>query len=73
MTYISDTRELLAQCFIESIILLICIVKVQFKRSGINSVFNLQEPGEHATCGPGIIKHSGFSYTPEIFMENNCR
>ena len=44
---------------------------MQFKRYGIGSVFNLQEPGEHAICGPGIKPITGFSYTPEIFMHND--
>eukprot|EP00941_MAST-03F_sp_MAST-3F-sp1_P005860 g5860.t1 len=39
----------------------------QFRKLGINAVFNLQEPGEHPYCGDGIIS-SGFSYLPEEFM-----
>lgn len=39
----------------------------QFRKLGVNAVFNLQEPGEHPYCGDGIIS-SGFSYLPEEFM-----
>ncbi|KAM6977829.1 protein tyrosine phosphatase domain-containing protein 1 [Aplochiton taeniatus] len=42
----------------------------QFKRSGIKTVINLQRPGEHASCGNPLEPESGFSYRPEIFMEN---
>ncbi|KAH9568931.1 hypothetical protein CY35_03G104700 [Sphagnum magellanicum] len=42
----------------------------QFKRFGITSIFNLQEPGEHAHCGPGVNMNTGFSYSPELFMQN---
>jgi hypothetical protein len=44
---------------------------LQFKRYGIGSIFNLQEPGEHAICGPGIKAITGLSYTPETFMDKN--
>ncbi|CAJ1084895.1 protein tyrosine phosphatase domain-containing protein 1 [Xyrichtys novacula] len=43
----------------------------QFKRSGIKTVINLQIPGEHASCGNPLEPESGFSYRPEVFMENN--
>ncbi|XP_029291769.1 protein tyrosine phosphatase domain-containing protein 1 [Cottoperca gobio] len=43
----------------------------QFKRNGIKSVINLQIPGEHANCGNPLEPESGFSYRPEVFMENN--
>ncbi|CAG6021640.1 unnamed protein product [Menidia menidia] len=43
----------------------------QFKRSGIKTVINLQIPGEHASCGKPLEPESGFSYRPEVFMENN--
>jgi len=42
----------------------------QFKDQGVKGVFNLEEPGEHPYCGDGIIPKTGFSYTPEILMEN---
>nr|XP_022301729.1 protein tyrosine phosphatase domain-containing protein 1-like isoform X2 [Crassostrea virginica] len=42
----------------------------QFKKNDIRSVLNLQKPGEHADCGEGLEK-AGFSYDPQIFMENN--
>ncbi|KAM9351002.1 protein tyrosine phosphatase domain-containing protein 1 [Symphorus nematophorus] len=43
----------------------------QFRRSGIKTVINLQIPGEHASCGNPLEPESGFSYRPELFMENN--
>ncbi|XP_029912231.1 protein tyrosine phosphatase domain-containing protein 1 [Myripristis murdjan] len=43
----------------------------QFKRSGIKTVINLQRPGEHASCGNPLEPESGFSYRPEVFMEND--
>ncbi|KAM3616952.1 uncharacterized protein V6R79_000273 [Siganus canaliculatus] len=43
----------------------------QFRRSGIKTVINLQIPGEHASCGNPLEPESGFSYRPEVFMENN--
>lgn len=33
-------------------------------------MINLQEPGEHAHCGPPLTP-SGFSYMPEVFMSKN--
>ncbi|KAJ9575418.1 hypothetical protein L9F63_025630, partial [Diploptera punctata] len=42
----------------------------QFKSLGINSIINLQKPGEHASCG-SPLKSSGFTYDPNMFMENN--
>lgn len=35
---------------------------------GITAVVNLQCIGEHASCGDGIVE-SGFSNTPETFMQ----
>ncbi|KAK2851614.1 hypothetical protein Q5P01_007890 [Channa striata] len=43
----------------------------QFRRNGIKTLINLQIPGEHATCGKPLEPESGFSYHPEVFMENN--
>ncbi|XP_071780691.2 protein tyrosine phosphatase domain-containing protein 1 [Centroberyx gerrardi] len=43
----------------------------QFKRSGIKTVINLQKPGEHASCGNPLEPESGFSYRPDVFMEND--
>ncbi|GFG37415.1 hypothetical protein Cfor_05161, partial [Coptotermes formosanus] len=37
---------------------------------GIKSIINLQKPGEHASCG-NPLECSGFTYDPNIFMENN--
>lgn len=39
-------------------------------RKGVTAIFNLQEPGEHPFCGDGINPKSGFSYTPELLMNN---
>lgn len=38
-------------------------------RSGVRTVINLQQPGEHASCGNPLEPDSGFSYRPEAFME----
>ncbi|XP_067915761.1 protein tyrosine phosphatase domain-containing protein 1 [Heterodontus francisci] len=43
----------------------------QFKGLNIKSVINLQVPGEHGYCGDPLELKSGFSYLPEIFMEND--
>ncbi|KAL3064507.1 hypothetical protein OYC64_000715 [Pagothenia borchgrevinki] len=43
----------------------------QFRRDAIKTVINLQIPGEHASCGNPLEPESGFSYRPEVFMENN--
>ncbi|XP_041852248.1 protein tyrosine phosphatase domain-containing protein 1 [Melanotaenia boesemani] len=42
----------------------------QFQRFNIRSVINMQLPGEHAHCGPPLDPESGFTYSPEIFMDN---
>lgn len=39
----------------------------------MKAVFNLQEPGEHPYCGDGIIEKVGFSYTPELLMNNGIQ
>ncbi|XP_069764916.1 protein tyrosine phosphatase domain-containing protein 1 isoform X2 [Narcine bancroftii] len=43
----------------------------QFKGLNIKSVINLQVPGEHSYCGDPLELKSGFSYLPEVFMEND--
>jgi len=43
----------------------------QFKSNNICSIINLQRPGEHASCGPGLEKESLFTYLPQQFMDNN--
>ncbi|XP_022648245.1 protein tyrosine phosphatase domain-containing protein 1-like isoform X2 [Varroa destructor] len=40
----------------------------QFQEHGIRAVFNLQSPGEHASCGNGL-EDEGFSYKPMQLME----
>lgn len=42
----------------------------QFKDANIKTVINLQESGEHASCGPGL-EASGFSYNPQDFMDRD--
>ncbi|VDN57481.1 unnamed protein product, partial [Dracunculus medinensis] len=42
----------------------------QLKILNIRSVINMQTIGEHAFCGP-VMDASGFSYSPELLMENN--
>ncbi|GAX73342.1 hypothetical protein CEUSTIGMA_g795.t1 [Chlamydomonas eustigma] len=39
-----------------------------FKRNNIGMILNLQEVGEHDSCGPGCLPSSGFSYDPDSFM-----
>lgn len=42
----------------------------QFKQLNIKSIINMQLPGEHAHCGPPLEPDSGFTYSPQIFMDN---
>jgi protein tyrosine phosphatase domain-containing protein 1 len=37
----------------------------KFKELNINTILNLQEPGEHPYCGDGLLPKVGFSYNPE--------
>ncbi|KAJ3017887.1 Protein tyrosine phosphatase domain-containing protein 1 [Thoreauomyces humboldtii] len=41
----------------------------KFRELGVGSIFNLEEFGEHASCGDGIEASSGFSYLPETWMD----
>ncbi|KAL4655877.1 protein tyrosine phosphatase domain-containing protein 1-like [Arapaima gigas] len=41
----------------------------QFQQCGLQTVINLQRPGEHASCGNPLEPESGFTYRPETFME----
>ncbi|XP_035011824.1 protein tyrosine phosphatase domain-containing protein 1 [Hippoglossus stenolepis] len=43
----------------------------QFQRLNIRSIVNMQFPGEHAHCGPPLNPESGFTYSPQIFMDND--
>ncbi|XP_029288858.1 protein tyrosine phosphatase domain-containing protein 1 [Cottoperca gobio] len=43
----------------------------QFQRLNIKSIINMQLPGEHAHCGPALDPESGFTYSPQIFMDND--
>lgn len=46
--------------------------KYFFRSLGIKSIINLQCPREHASCGQPL-EESGFSYDPNVFMENNSK
>uniref|UniRef100_A0A671KD56 Protein tyrosine phosphatase domain-containing protein 1 n=1 Tax=Sinocyclocheilus anshuiensis TaxID=1608454 RepID=A0A671KD56_9TELE len=46
-----------------------CIIE-QFKQLNIKSIINMQLPGEHAHCGPPLDPGSGFTYSPQIFMDS---
>lgn len=52
------------------IIVCACVFVCFKSRNGIKTVINLQIPGEHASCGNPLEPESGFSYRPEVFMEN---
>ncbi|CAD8112680.1 unnamed protein product [Paramecium sonneborni] len=41
----------------------------QFQQHNIGAVINLQQQGEHAQCGPGILPGIGFSYNPESLQQ----
>uniref|UniRef100_A0A8D2ZTK3 Protein tyrosine phosphatase domain-containing protein 1 n=1 Tax=Scophthalmus maximus TaxID=52904 RepID=A0A8D2ZTK3_SCOMX len=43
----------------------------QFRRLNIRSIINMQFPGEHSHCGPPLDPGSGFTYSPQIFMDND--
>ncbi|XP_072292010.1 protein tyrosine phosphatase domain-containing protein 1 [Eucyclogobius newberryi] len=43
----------------------------QFKRLNIRSIINMQQPGEHSHCGPPLDPSSGFTYSPQLFMDND--
>ncbi|XP_061085871.1 protein tyrosine phosphatase domain-containing protein 1 [Conger conger] len=42
----------------------------QFQQLKIRSIINMQLPGEHGHCGPPLEPESGFTYSPQVFMEN---
>ncbi|KAL4659517.1 protein tyrosine phosphatase domain-containing protein 1-like [Arapaima gigas] len=42
----------------------------QFHKLNIKSIINMQLPWEHSYCGPPLDPASGFSYSPQAFMEN---
>lgn len=42
----------------------------QCKQKGVYCIINLQLNGEHALCGDGLQKESGFSYRPEQFSDH---
>ncbi|KAK6109544.1 Dual specificity phosphatase catalytic domain family protein [Brugia pahangi] len=44
----------------------------QFQKANICAVINLQMLGEHDSCGPELLP-SGFTYNPEILMQNGIQ
>lgn len=42
-------------------------------RLNIKSIINMQLPGEHAHCGPPLDPDSGFTYSPQTFMDNDSK
>ena len=46
-----------------------CDLLGQFSRHRVRSIVNLQQPGEHASCGPRL-EQSGFTYDPNLFMKH---
>ena len=44
--------------------------QILFFSANIKTVINLQQSGEHASCGPGL-EASGFSYDPQDFMDSD--
>lgn len=40
-------------------------------RLGFGLVLNLQETGEHAACGPGLVAHTGFTYDPATLQKHS--
>ncbi|KAM3727148.1 Protein tyrosine phosphatase domain-containing protein [Dirofilaria immitis] len=44
----------------------------QFQKANIRAVINLQMLGEHDSCGPELLP-SGFTYNPEILMQNGIQ
>ncbi|XP_046407111.1 protein tyrosine phosphatase domain-containing protein 1-like [Ischnura elegans] len=62
------TEEILAMSRPSTCVILNKNVIDQFKRKRIQSIINLQQPGEHSKCGPPL-ENCGFSYDPEIFMK----
>ncbi|KAF5283050.1 hypothetical protein FQR65_LT14111 [Abscondita terminalis] len=64
------TDDILAMARPSTSVILKKNVIEQFHSLGIKSIINLQSPREHASCGDPL-EDSGFSYDPNIFMENN--
>jgi protein tyrosine phosphatase domain-containing protein 1 len=48
-------------------------IVAQFLESNIGAIFNLQQMGEHSSCGDGIDAVSGFAYSPELFMDSGSK
>ncbi|KAF7287427.1 hypothetical protein GWI33_001400 [Rhynchophorus ferrugineus] len=64
------TDEILAMARPSTMVIIQKNVIQQFESLGIKSIINLQCPKEHASCGQQL-EISGFSYDPNIFMEQN--
>ncbi|XP_022915218.2 protein tyrosine phosphatase domain-containing protein 1-like [Onthophagus taurus] len=63
------TSDILAMARPSTILIVKKNILQQFESLGIKSIINLQCPREHASCGQPL-ESSGFSYDPNIFMEN---
>lgn len=46
------------------------VAVTDLSRLGFGVVINLQETGEHAWCGPGNLRHTGFSYDPATLQQH---
>ncbi|XP_066155411.1 protein tyrosine phosphatase domain-containing protein 1-like isoform X2 [Euwallacea fornicatus] len=64
------TDDILAMARPSTMVILQKNVIQQFESLGIKSIINLQCPKEHASCGQPL-ESSGFSYDPNVFMEQN--
>ncbi|CAH1103557.1 unnamed protein product [Psylliodes chrysocephalus] len=64
------TDDILAMARPSTIVIIQKNIIQQFQSLGIKSIINLQSPREHASCGQPL-ESSGFSYDPNIFMEQN--
>jgi len=45
----------------------------QLKEKNVKLIVNLEEPGEHANCGDGVLQNTGFSYDPELIYRGTKR
>lgn len=41
------------------------------ERLSVAMVLNCQEVGEHASCGPGLLSCTGFTYNPDTLQQHN--
>ncbi|XP_060536951.1 protein tyrosine phosphatase domain-containing protein 1-like [Cylas formicarius] len=64
------TDDILAMARPSTMVIIQRNIIQQFESLGIKSIINLQSPREHASCGQPL-ESSGFSYNPNVFMEDN--